>query len=120
MLRRKFAMKRGRVLGPDQRNVAALVRQVVPVMIAAILVARMLAPFPARAMEAGHLAGWWIAIDDVLPTLWKQGAIAPMEEIVQINPDGSVSNRVMNFWAGSHQACFEGKVCSDMPAIAAA
>ncbi len=113
-------MKRGRAFGPNQRLVPALLRQTVPVMIAAILVARMLTPLPARAMEAGHLAGWWIAIDDVLPTLWKQGAIAPMDEIVQIDPDGSVSDRVMNFWAGSHQACIEGKVCSDMPAVAAA
>src|SRR3954470_3633630 len=74
----------------------------------------------ASALEQQELAGWWIAIDDTLPKLWKQGAIAPMEEVVQIDADGMVSDRVMNFWAGGAQACFDNKVCSDLPALAAA
>ena len=74
----------------------------------------------SQALETQELAGWWIAIDDTLPKLWKQGAIAPMEEVIQIEADGTVSDRTMNFWAGGAQACFDNKVCSDMPALAAA
>src|SRR5690349_4402850 len=74
----------------------------------------------AHALEAPELTGWWIAIDDTLPKLWKQGAIAPMEEVVQIEADGTVTDRVMNFWAGGAQACLENKVCSDFPALAVA
>ncbi len=72
---------------------------------------------PAHAVELRDLAGWWIAVDDTFPKHWKARSIAPMEEVLQINPDGRVTNRVMNFWAGSHQACFENKVCSDLPQI---
>ena len=66
------------------------------------------------------IAGWWLAIDDTFPKHWKAGAITPMEEVLQINPDGRVTDRVMNFWAGSHRACLENKVCSDVPQIAVA
>ena len=72
----------------------------------------------SQALETQELAGWWIAIDDTLPKHWKSGAIMPMEEVLQINPDGRVTDRVMNFWAGSHRACLENKVCSDLPQIA--
>src|SRR5262245_41360826 len=75
---------------------------------------------PAKALETSDLVGWWIALDDTLPKLWKQGAIKAQDEIVQINADGTVSNRVMNFWAGGAQACLEGKVCSDLPALSTA
>ena len=43
-----------------------------------------------------------------------------MDQVVQINADGTVSDRVMNFWAGGAQACLEAKVCSDLPAMATA
>src|SRR6201991_2372776 len=77
-------------------------------------------PRPAHAGEMRDIAGWWLAIDDTFPRHWKSGAITPMEEVLQINPDGRVTNRVMNFWAGSHRACLENKVCSDVPQIAMA
>ena len=75
-------------------------------------------PQPAQAVEMRDIAGWWLAIDDTFPKHWKAGAITPMEEVLQINPDGRVTDRVMNFWAGSHRACLENKVCSDVPQIA--
>src|SRR5258708_11475273 len=84
---------------------------------AAIVVAASHPVGSARAVELRDVSGWWIAIDDTFPKHWKSGAIAPMEEVLQINPDGRVSDRVMNFWAGSHQACLENKVCSDLPQI---
>ena len=98
----------------------ALMRRTAWLAIAVALGMSALADRPARAIEAQELTGWWIAIDDTLPKLWKQGAIAPMEEVVQIEADGTVSDRVMNFWAGSAQACFDNKVCADLPAMAAA
>jgi hypothetical protein len=75
---------------------------------------------PAKALETSDLVGWWIALDDTLPKLWKQGAIKAQDQVVQINSDGTVSDRVMNFWAGGAQACLEGKVCSDLPELATA
>ena len=75
---------------------------------------------PAKALETSDLVGWWIALDDTLPKLWKQGAIKAQDQVVQINADGTVSDRMMNFWAGGAQACLEGKVCSDLPELATA
>ena len=75
---------------------------------------------PAKALETSDLVGWWIALDDTLPKLWKQGAVKAQDQVVQINADGTVSDRVMNFWAGGAQACLEGRVCSDLPELATA
>jgi hypothetical protein len=72
----------------------------------------------SRALEVAELAGWWIAVDDALPKLWMQGAIAPTEEILQIAPDGRVANRIMNLQV--QDACSESKVCSDLAPIATA
>jgi hypothetical protein len=84
---------------------------------ALLALAANLAALPARAVELRELAGWWIAIDEKFPRLWQQGEIAPAEELLQINPDGRVQDRVLNFWAGSAQVCREHKVCSDLPVI---
>src|SRR5262245_27853652 len=100
------------------RIASVWLRSAARVAIVAALAASTLAP--AKALETSDLVGWWIALDDTLPKLWKQGAIKAMDEVVQINADGTVSNRVMNFWAGGAQACLEGKVCSDLPALATA
>ena len=87
--------------------------------VAAAVLALASAFSPARALDVSDMAGWWIAIDDSLPKYWKQGAVAPMEEIVQITPEGVVSNRVMNLSArGPH--CADGRDCSDLPAMASA
>jgi hypothetical protein len=74
---------------------------------------------PARALEVNELAGWWIAVDDALPKFWKQGAIAPMEEVVQVTPEGVVSDRVMNL-RGRGPHCSDGRDCNDLPAMATA
>jgi hypothetical protein len=80
----------------------------------------VIAPLPAHAIETSELTGWWIAIDDTLPKLSKLGAIATMEEVVQIDAEGRVQDRAMNFSGGGAQACLETKICSDLPAIASA
>jgi hypothetical protein len=75
---------------------------------------------PAHALEPGDLTGWWIAIDETLPKLSRLGAIATMEEVIQIDTDGRVQDRALNFTGGDAQACLESKICSDSPAIATA
>jgi hypothetical protein len=98
--------------------VAAILAPSVGVLLATALVATAtLAPSPARALQMRELAGWWIAIDDTFPKLWNRDAISAMEEVLQINLDGRVQDRMMNFWAGSPQACLDNKVCSDLPLI---
>jgi hypothetical protein len=84
-------------------------------------IATALAGAPAvHALDARELAGWWIAIDGTFPKLWAQHGLAPVEEILFINPDGRVRSRVLNFWAGTPQACVERNVCSDLPIATAA
>ena len=97
----------------------ASVRRTALLAAAAILLAAGQAK-TAQAVEMRDIAGWWLAIDDTFPKHWKTGAMTPMEEVLQINPDGRVTDRVMNFWAGSHRACLENKVCSDVPQVATA
>jgi len=79
----------------------------------------VMSTLPADADMRG-LTGWWIAIDDTFPKFWERGEIRPLEEILIINADGRVEDRVMNFWSGDPQACAKTKVCSDLPLIATA
>jgi hypothetical protein len=78
----------------------------------------LIAPCTAAALSLRELGGWWIAIDDTFPKLWQRGDIVPMEELLIVNPDGRMENRVMNFWSGSAHSCAETRVCSDAPVIA--
>jgi hypothetical protein len=75
---------------------------------------------PAGAVDLQNLTGWWIAIDDTFPTLWQRGDVTAVEEVLIINPDGRIENRVMNFWSGDPESCAKMKVCSDLPVIATA
>ena len=43
----------------------------------------------ARALETRDLAGWWIAIDEIFPTLWRRGDIVAMEELLVISRTGA-------------------------------
>jgi hypothetical protein len=95
-------------------------RPAMAAMLASILAITVFAASPAPALQARALVGWWIAIDDTFPKLWGRKSIAVMEEILQINPDGRVWDRVMTFSAGSPLACLETMVCSDLPLIAEA
>src|SRR5205085_4141103 len=101
-------------------RVAVFVRRSALLATAAIAMAASHPVGSAQAVELRDVSGWWIAVDETFPKHWKSGAIAPMEEVLQINPDGRVTDRVMNFWAGSYRACLENKVCSDLPQIATA
>jgi hypothetical protein len=75
---------------------------------------------PSKAVELSQTVGWWIAIDDALPKLWKLGAIAPMEEVLQIDAAGNVSDRIMNLQPATPKNCSGGRVCSEFPPIASA
>jgi len=75
--------------------VAASVRRTALLAMATIAVTASHPAASARAVELRDVSGWWIAIDETFPKHWKSGAIAPMEEVLQINPDGRVSDRVL-------------------------
>ncbi|MBI3435057.1 MAG: hypothetical protein HY056_08265, partial [Proteobacteria bacterium] len=75
----------------------------------------------ARAREgrdARGLAGWWVAIDETFAKLARRGDMRPAEEVLIVNADGRVEDRVMNFWSGAADICARAKVCGDLPAIA--
>jgi hypothetical protein len=85
------------------------------------LATALLAPTgAARALETHELAGWWIAVDEVFPTLWTRGDIVAMEELLIVTPDGSVANRIMRFIAPNPVACAASGLCTDAPLIATA
>ena len=88
--------------------------------IAALAAFLFIATTPARALETRDLAGWWIAIDDTFPALWKTGDIVTMEELLIVAPDGGAENRMMGFWTPSADDCQKGYACSDAPLIATA
>jgi hypothetical protein len=75
---------------------------------------------PSRALETRDLAGWWVAIDDTFPSLWKSGDIVIMEELLIVEPDGGAQNRMMGFWIPNASDCRQGYACSDAPVIATA
>jgi hypothetical protein len=79
-----------------------------------------LASEPARAAGARDLAGWWLAIDNTFPELWQRGTVAPTEELLIINRDGRVEDRLINFWSGTPENCAKTRVCSDAPLVATA
>jgi hypothetical protein len=80
----------------------------------------LVAALPARAAETRDLAGWWIAIDNVLPTLWERGDIVAMEELLIVALDGRTENRGMGFWSLSDGECDPKAACTDAPLIATA
>ena len=100
--------------------VSARVRRGALVVTVALLTAGSVASRPSHAVELPQVAGWWIAIDDALPRLWKLGAIVPMEEILQIDANGNVADRILNLRAATPKACADGRACGDLPALAAA
>ncbi len=79
-----------------------------------------LASDPARAAGVRDLAGWWLAIDKTFPDLWQRGTFAPTEELLIINRDGRVEDRLINFWSGTPENCAKTRVCSDAPLVATA
>jgi len=90
------------------------------VSLIAVCLASGLAAEPARAASVRELAGWWLAIDETFPELWRRAKLAPTEELLIINRDGRVENRLMNFWSGSPENCDKTQVCSDAPLVATA
>lgn len=84
------------------------------------LVAATIPPGAARAFEARDLAGWWVAVDETFPSLWRRGDIAPMEELLIVTPDGRAENRVMTFEVPNPITCAAHGLCTDAPLIATA
>jgi hypothetical protein len=72
----------------------------------------------ARALETHDLAGWWIAIDEVFPVLWRRGDIVAMEELLVISPDERAANRMMTFNPPNPVTCVDAGYCSDAPLVA--
>jgi len=81
----------------------------------------LLAMRPAVALEERDLVGWWIAIDRTFPDLYVTGRVPPMEELVVIDDQGRVEDRLMMFRGVDAQWCIDRKVqCSDAPPMARA
>ena len=78
------------------------------------------APSCARTLQTRDLAGWWIAVDEMFPTLWRRGTIVVMEELLIVTPDGRAENRSMTFEAPSPASCAGHGLCTDAPLIATA
>ena len=78
------------------------------------------APSCARTLQTRDLAGWWIAVDETFPTLWRRGTIVAMEELLIVTPDGRAENRSMTFEAPSPASCAGHGLCTDAPLIATA
>ena len=73
----------------------------------------------AQSSVPSHLAGWWIAVDNVaFPPLWRDGTIVPMEELLIIESDGRFENRMMGFYGIDPGYCAKENLCSDAPLIA--
>jgi len=82
---------------------------------------RILVPaHAARALETRDLAGWWIAIDEIFPTLWRRGDIVAMEELLVISPDGRAANRLMTLNPPNPVKCVDASYCSDAPLVVTA
>lgn len=75
---------------------------------------------PAAADAAEDLAGWWIGIDQLFPAFWAMGYITPTEELLVVDADGAVENRLMLFYGAITDACHEHGGCSDVPLAATA
>jgi hypothetical protein len=56
-----------------------------------------------------------MAVDDVHPSLWREGRVVPAEEFLLIDPQGSVENRFMRFEPVWPDVCLESGTCSDFP-----
>ena len=78
------------------------------------------APSCARTLQTRDLAGWWVAVDETFPTLWRRGTIVVMEELLIVTPDGRAENRSMTFEAPSPASCAVHGLCTDAPLIATA
>ena len=90
-----------------------------PTLLTAALL--LLAIRPVVALETRDLVGWWIAIDRLFPNLYVTGRVAPMEELLVIDGQGRVEDRLMMFRGVDAQWCIDRKVqCSDAPPLARA
>ena len=72
--------------------------------------------------SARDLAGWWLAIDPLFPTMWDKAGIRAMEELLIVDAKGRAEDRVMQFFAPEAASCADGKnfFCSDAPVVARA
>src|SRR5262245_28211528 len=85
-----------------------------------LLAAAIALPRTAGAQELRNLTGWWIAVDETLPSLWKRGDIAPMEELLIVAPDGRAESRLMTFEVPNAITCAAQGLCTDAPLVARA
>jgi hypothetical protein len=89
------------------------------VAVFAAIAAAALVPVAARAIELRDLAGWWLAVDDTFPNLVQAQVVVPMEELVIVQPDGTVENRMLLFNHPDPALCASTRsLCSDAPLLA--
>lgn len=75
---------------------------------------------PAHGQVPDGLTGWWLAIDESMPSQWSAGTMVTLEEVLIVSSDGRVENRVMTFFGSSADACAHRGECSDAPLAATA
>ncbi len=75
----------------------------------------VLAVRPAAAIETPALVGWWMSIDATYTSLQLLGFAVPSEEMLIVNDDGGIENRLMAFYSPDDDECRSYGVCRDMP-----
>lgn len=87
-------------------------------LVARALLAVGLTVAATLAARAQDLSGWWIAVDDVFPTLAKSEALWRMDELLIIGKQGEMESRIF-FVPKKYvlpESCVEGTgTCSDAP-----
>lgn len=109
------------VVGPCRLSAWLLVRLTLAGLLGLVL-PRAGHATDAHAAEPGELAGWWIAIDEWWPRIWEGAGIPAMEELLIVDADGEVENRLLQFRTPDAKLCIEsgGLYCSDAPVVAEA
>jgi hypothetical protein len=90
--------------------------------VAESVVARAEVSAAAGTNATSNLAGWWLAIDPLFPTMWDKAGLRAMEELLIIDEGGDVDDRAMQFFLPDAEFCTATKnpFCSDAPVVARA
>jgi hypothetical protein len=90
--------------------------------VAQSVVARAEVSATAGTNATSNLAGWWLAIDPLFPTMWDKAGLRAMEELLIVDEGGRVDDRAMQFFSPDAKFCTATKnpFCSDAPVVARA
>jgi hypothetical protein len=67
--------------------------------VAQSVVARAEVSAAAGTNATSNLAGWWLAIDPLFPTMWDKAGLRAMVELLIIDEGGDVDDRAMKFFS---------------------